>query len=97
MADLMKNQKLILSKSGFYLSGPIARKPIRCCARVLLMLTSILFLIQTAQAQTRFTFTITCSPDTGPSQVGLDYLATCVGSGGSLPYKWSINPGSLPA
>jgi hypothetical protein len=96
MRHLLKEQTLTLSELGFYLSDPISqRSSLRCCALRLLMLTSILFLVETAQGQSRFT--INCSPTTGPSQVGLFYSANCVGSGGITPYRWSINSGSLPA
>ncbi|MGA8026351.1 MAG: putative Ig domain-containing protein [Bryobacteraceae bacterium] len=41
--------------------------------------------------------TISCSPTTGPTQVGIAYSATCTASGGTAPYSWSISSGSLPA
>ena len=40
---------------------------------------------------------LNCNPTTGPSTVGLAYTATCNLTGGTAPYTWSINPGSLPA
>ena len=40
---------------------------------------------------------LSCLPTTGPTQVGVAYSATCTASGGTSPYTWSINPGTLPA
>src|SRR4029453_99641 len=95
MRHLLKEQTLTLSELGFYLSDPISQRTwLRCCAPRVLMLTSMLFLVETAQGQSRFT--INCSPATGPTQVGLFYSANCVGSGGITPYRWSIISGSLP-
>src|SRR5262249_3216971 len=41
--------------------------------------------------------TLTCNPLTGPSAVGTAYAASCSVRGGTAPYVWSINPGSLPS
>ena len=40
---------------------------------------------------------LSCSPTTGPTQVGVPYSATCTASGGTAPYSWSIGAGALPA
>src|SRR6185295_18394751 len=40
---------------------------------------------------------MTCTPATGPATAGVLYTATCSVTGGTTPYTWSINPGSLPA
>ena len=39
--------------------------------------------------------TFTCTPATGPVQVGTAYSASCKASGGTAPYTWST--GTLPA
>ena len=43
------------------------------------------------------TLTFSCTPATGPTQVGVAYSATCNVSGGTAPYTWSIGSGALPA
>ena len=40
--------------------------------------------------------TFSCSPTTGPTQVGVAYSATCTVSGGTTPYTWSVGSGALP-
>jgi len=40
--------------------------------------------------------TITCTPSTGPTQVGVAYSSTCTASGGTAPYTYSLVP-TLPA
>ena len=41
--------------------------------------------------------TLTCSPTTGPTQVGVPYSTKCTAAGGDNSYLWSISLGSLPA
>ena len=40
---------------------------------------------------------LSCNPVTGPTTVGTSYTATCTLTGGTSPYTWAINPGSLPS
>jgi uncharacterized protein (TIGR03437 family) len=40
------------------------------------------------------TLTLSCSPATGPTQIGLAYSASCTATGGTAPYTFS---GTLPA
>jgi hypothetical protein len=37
-----------------------------------------------------------CLPTTGPTETNVAYSATCTVAGGTSPYTWSINPGTLP-
>src|SRR5579862_7961688 len=39
---------------------------------------------------------VSCTPTSGPTQVGVPYSATCTASDGIAPYTWSISAGSLP-
>jgi hypothetical protein len=39
---------------------------------------------------------VSCTPTTGPTEVGVAYSATCTASDGIAPYSWSISAGSLP-
>lgn len=48
-------------------------------------------------APTRTTLTINCSTSAGPAQVGVPYLATCTGAGGTPPYAGQLVAGTLPA
>ncbi|MFL6350482.1 MAG: beta strand repeat-containing protein [Bryobacteraceae bacterium] len=49
--------------------------------------------IGSAQGQ----ISIACVPTTGPTQVGVPYLATCTATGGIAPFTWAIVAGTLPA
>src|SRR5262249_38161553 len=40
--------------------------------------------------------TLSCTPASGPTTVGLAYTASCAVTGGRAPYSWSINPGTIP-
>lgn len=40
--------------------------------------------------------TMSCSPATGPAQVGVAYSSTCTASGGDGSYLWSLGAGSMP-
>jgi len=41
--------------------------------------------------------TATCTPPTGPVEVGVAYTDTCTASGGTPPYSWSLSGPSVPA
>jgi hypothetical protein len=45
---------------------------------------------------TIFQLSMTCTPASGPALVGTEYSANCSVTGGTAPYSWAINPGSLP-
>ncbi len=40
---------------------------------------------------------ITCTPTTGPTGVGIPFTSSCRVTGGTSPYSWTIASGTLPA
>jgi hypothetical protein len=87
---LYKERTLSLSNSDLHLSGSL-----RCRTRGLLVVVAIFLPLALAHGQSRLT--LTCSPATGPTQVGVAYSAGCTASGGITPYQWSISGGALPS
>ena len=45
------------------------------------------------------TVQVTCVPaaTTGPTQIGVNYSATCTAAGGTASYSWTLSSGTLPA
>jgi uncharacterized protein (TIGR03437 family) len=41
--------------------------------------------------------TVACTPNAGPTAVGVSYTSNCSATGGVPPFTWSITPGSLPS
>jgi uncharacterized repeat protein (TIGR01451 family) len=40
--------------------------------------------------------TVSCTPSTGPTEFGVNYLSLCTVSGGTTPYNWSVSSGAIP-